>query len=106
MRAWILHSAYQIINVWGILTDSEKERLANIAENERLLQELGIAGGGSSVLGTVPQKRGPNDAARRQRKRAQTEEKPTRVQPKRTSARLQGAKPEDFGSGEYAVRYV
>lgn len=104
MRAWTPHSAYPPVGVSRILTISEKERLANIAENERLLQELGIAGGGSSVFGIVPQKRVANDAARRQRKRAQTEEKPTRVQPKRTSARLQGAKPEDVGSDTYAVR--
>lgn len=88
------------------LTNSEQERLANIAENERLLQELGIAGGGSSVLGTVPQKRSTAEATRRQRKRTQAETKPTRVQPQRTSARLQGAKPEEAVSDSYAVGLV
>lgn len=52
----------------------------------------------------MPQKRNAGEAARRQRKRTQTETIPTRVQPQRTSARLQGVKPEDDKSDSYAVR--
>lgn len=90
-------------SILAVLTISEQERLANIAENERLLQELGIAGGGSSVFGTIPEKRPSGELVKRQRKRTQKESKPTRVQPQRTSARLQGAKPEDSASDLYAV---
>ncbi|WFD01068.1 hypothetical protein MYAM1_003829 [Malassezia yamatoensis] len=86
------------------LTVSEQQRLANIAENERLLKELGIAGGGSSVLGALPQKRGSSDAARKSRKRVQAPAKPTRVQPQRSSARLQGAKPEETGAESFATQ--
>ncbi|WFD45151.1 hypothetical protein MPSI1_003828 [Malassezia psittaci] len=82
----------------------EEQRLANIAENERLLKELGIASGGSSVLGTLPQKRSSSDAARKSRKRVQAPAKPTRVQPQRSSARLQGAKPEDTGAESFATQ--
>ena len=37
----------------------ERERQQNIAENERLLRELGIAGGGGAALGAAPRKRAP-----------------------------------------------
>ncbi|WFD08505.1 hypothetical protein MVES1_003881 [Malassezia vespertilionis] len=72
---------------------TEKERLKNIAENEKLLQELGIAGGGSEIIGAAPKKLASTDAAKRKRKRTQTTPKPAAA-PQRLSARLQGVKAE------------
>ncbi|WFD32858.1 hypothetical protein MSPP1_003909 [Malassezia sp. CBS 17886] len=73
----------------------EEERRANIAENERLLQELGLAGGSSTVLG-VPQPKRPPAPRRSEgaRKRVARDPPP----PHRVSARLLGVKTEAQGS--------
>ncbi|WFD34283.1 hypothetical protein MCUN1_001120 [Malassezia cuniculi] len=73
--------------------NAEQERLQNIAENERLLKELGIVGG-SSVLGIAPAKR-PNDGDGGRAKRHEKKPREKRILPQRTSARLQGIKLED-----------
>lgn len=73
---------------------SEQQRLKNIEENERLLKELGLAQGGSAVLG-IPSGQRETSAARRNR--AQQTTKRERVQPVRTSARIRGVKLEEDG---------
>ncbi|KAJ1030027.1 hypothetical protein NDA16_000940 [Ustilago loliicola] len=64
--------------------DYEQERLKNIKENERLMKELGVMGGPSPKRST-PTK--PKKAATPKKKADTT---PTRVLPKRSSARLAG----------------
>lgn len=72
----------------------ERERQQNIAENERLLRELGIAGGGGAALGAAPRKRAPEGSGGPRRERRQKGAGGAPVLPQRASARLRRSEPE------------
>ena len=69
------------------LSAFEKERLDRMKRNRAVLEDLGLAGGSSAVLGI--------EAPRKKVRRAPVAPAPPR-EPERRSARLVGAKPPDF----------
>lgn len=70
--------------------DYEQERLNNIKENERLMKELGVLGGSSAIRGPPPRRATPIRAKKLATSKNKADTTPTRVLPKRSSARLAG----------------
>lgn len=70
--------------------DYEAERLKNIKENERLMKELGVLGGSSAIGGPSPKRATPTKPKKAATPKKKSDTTPTRVLPKRSSARLAG----------------
>lgn len=70
--------------------DYEQERLKNIKKNERLMKELGVMGGSSAIGGPSPKRSTPTKPKKAATPKKKADTTPTRVLPKRSSARLAG----------------
>lgn len=70
--------------------DYEQERLKNIRENERLMKELGVMGGSSTIGGPSSKRTTPTKPKKQATPKKKPDTTPTRIMPSRSSARLAG----------------